>query len=103
MLDTGKGQRSQQTNRPMIPGIRHAGKNCRDTYFGFCDLLDPLDFLVRHDIVVSDDMRAVPLILLFEGGDEELWRPVAMVVPTEKPLLPPGSLGSIRSNRISAE
>lgn len=104
VLGISKGQKSKQTNHPMIhpmiQGIRHPGRNCRDTYFGFRDLLDPLDFLIRHDIIIPDDMRAVPLILLFEGGDEQLWCPVAMVVPTEKPLLPPGSLGSIHSNRL---
>ena len=69
-------------------------RTCRDTYFGFCELLDPLDLLVRHDVVVPDDVRAVPLVLLFEGGDEQLGRPVAVVVPTEKPLLPLGCLQS---------
>lgn len=85
---------TQPAARPMVPGVRGPRRNCRDTYFGFCDLLDPLDFLVGHDIIVPDDVRAVPLILLFEGGNKQLWRPVAMVVPTEKPLLPSGCLGS---------
>ena len=69
-------------------------RTCRDTYFGFCELLDPLDLLVRHDVVVPDDVRAVPLVLLFEGGDEQRGRPGAVVVPTDKPLLPLGCLQS---------
>lgn len=63
------------------------------TYFGFCNLLDLPDFLVRHDIV-EPDVWAVPFILLFEGGDDQLGRPVAIMVPTEKPLLPLWCLGS---------
>lgn len=66
----------------------------RDTYFGLRDLLDPLDFFIRHHIIVSDDVWAIPLIFLFEGGDEELWHPVTMMVPTEELLLPLGRLGS---------
>lgn len=64
------------------------------TYFGFCNLLDLPDILIRHDTVEPDDVWAVPFILLFEGGDDQLGRPVAIMVPTEKPLPPlwcPGS------------
>lgn len=64
-------------------------------------MIDPLDFLVRHDIVVPDDVWTVPLILLFERGDEQLWRPIAMVVPTEKPLLPSGCLGSTEQQALN--
>ena len=67
-------------------GITNSGL-CK---FGFRNLLDPLDFLVRHDVVVPDDVRAVPFILLLEEGDEQLRHPVAMVIPTEEPLLPSG-------------
>lgn len=81
--------------------MRDPRRTCRDTYFGFRDLLDLLDFLIRHDVVVPDDVRTVPLVLLFEGGNEQLWRPVAMVVPTEKPLLPPGRLGSTEQQALS--
>lgn len=49
------------------------------TYFGFCNLLDLPDFLVRHDIVEPDNVWAVPFILLFEGGDDQLGRPVAIM------------------------
>lgn len=66
----------------------------RDTYLRFRNLLDPLDLLVRHDVVVPDDVWAVPLVLLLEGGDEQLRRPIAIVVPAEKPLLSSGGLGN---------
>ena len=99
MLHIRTGQLTKQRNHSMVPGMRWPGRKCRDTYFGFRDLLDPLDFLIRHDIIVPDDVRTVPLILFFEGGDEKLWCSVAMVIPTEKPLLPPGSLESTQSER----
>lgn len=88
----------------MAPGLSGLRRNGGDTYFGFRNLLDPLDFLVRHDVVVPDDVRAVPLILLFEGGNEQLRHPVAMVIPTEEPLLPSGGLGNTEQqalNRVS--
>lgn len=69
-------------------------RTCGDTYFGLRNLLDPLDFFVGHHIIVPDDVWAVPLVFLFEGGDEKLWHPVSMMVPTEKFLLPAGRLGS---------
>lgn len=101
---TSRGQRGEQPNSPMAPGLSGLRRNSGDTYFGFRNLLDPLNFLVRHDVVVPDDMRAVPLILLFEGGDEQLRHPVAMVIPTEEPLLPSGGLGNTEQqalNRVS--
>lgn len=104
MQATSRGQRGEQPNGPMAPGLSGLRRNGGDTYFGFRNLLDPLNFLVRHDVVVPDDVRAVPLILLFEGGDEQLRHPVAMVIPTEEPLLPSGGLGNTEQqalNRVS--
>lgn len=92
MLDTS--QAGEATNCPTVPGMSDPRRACRDTYFGFSNLLDPVDLLIRHDIVVPDDVWAIPFVLLFEGGDEQLWCSVAMVVPAEKPLLPPRCLGS---------
>lgn len=104
MQDISRGQLGEQPNCPMAPGLSGLRRNGGDTYFGFRNLLDPLDFLVRHDVVVPDDVRAVPFVLLLEGGDEQLRHPVAMVIPTEEPLLPSGGLGNTEQqalNRVS--
>ncbi|KAF5913463.1 hypothetical protein HPG69_017081 [Diceros bicornis minor] len=101
VLDISKVQLDKQINCPMIPAMSDPRRNCRDTYFGFRDLLDPLNLLIRHDIVVPDDVRTVPLILLFEGGNEQLWCSVAMVIPTEKPLLPLRCLKSTEQQALS--
>lgn len=39
----------------------------RIPYPWLCQLLDPLDFTVGDDVDVADNVRAVPLILLFDG------------------------------------
>lgn len=104
MQAISRGHLGEQPHCPMAPGLSGLRRNGGDTYFGFRNLLDPLDFLVRHDVVVPDDVRAVPLILLFEGGDEQLRHPVAMVIPTEEPLLPSGGLRNTEQqalNRVS--
>lgn len=98
MLATGESE-GQTNSIEAVGGTAPCPTQCpsrtpRDTYFGLSNLLDPLDFFVGHHIIVPDDVRAVPLIFLFEGGDEELWHSVSMMVPTEKLLLPPGCLGS---------
>ena len=101
MQDISRGQLGEQPNCPMAPGLSGRRRNGGDTYFGFRNLLDPLDFLVRHDVVVPDDVRAVPFILLLEGGDEQLRHPVAMVIPTEEPLLPSGGLGNTEQQGLN--
>ena len=101
MQDSSISQLGEQPNCPMAPGLSGLRRNGGDTYFGFRNLLDPLDFLVRHDIVVPDNVRAVPLVLLLEGGNEQLRHPVAMVIPTEEPLLPSGGLGNTEQQALN--
>ncbi len=62
------------------------------TYSWLCKLLDPLNFLDGDDVEVADDVGAVPLILLFDGGQHILGVAIVVVVTTEQPALPAGCL-----------
>ena len=66
------------------------GKTCTHSWFG--QLLDQLDLRVRHDVVVAQDVWAVPLVLLLHRSNHELRVAVVVKVTTKHAALPPRSL-----------
>ena len=67
-------------------------KLLRITYSWLCQLLHPFDFFVGDYVNVADNVRAVPLILLFDGCQHVLGVAIVVMVTTEQPALSAGGL-----------
>lgn len=73
-------------------GIVCALKIRRAAYSWLCQFLDHLDFRVRDDVDVADNVGAIPLILLFDGWQQKPGVAIVVIVSAEQPTFSTGGL-----------
>lgn len=95
ITDSSSGELGEQKRGPVNIWIRSIfGFFFALSHLGFSQLFDFLDLFIWQEVQVAHNVRAVPFILLFNGLQQQVRVPVAILVTAEETATPCFILGT---------